>query len=342
MNNYKDEMNNLHAPESLIAKTLERVHAEEAKIQNEAQNEAQNVEELKTETKESSTNKSVKKYYPFIIGAVSLAACFLIFMLASIGMRSSNSKNKEATDSKLDYNVAESVDESYDDVAAESDDYEMVAEDTEAAEPEESVPTDDADSVAGGRNNDDKKTAQPVMTGNATYDKKSMYDKYHGEMGSSFKIFPDTTDGMTKLDYHESVTEGLLDADGFLVLEAYFEKDAFVEENQRLKNVTCDVTYEDQTVTNKVIQDGKQYNYPAYIAMDGFDYAYEYALIDNANQRIIYVAISNSEYCDLTGFEDYLKKDMDSYKLSSDEVLDQFSIYAHKFPEFDGYIVNSD
>lgn len=80
------------------------------------------------------------------------------------------------------------------------------------------------------------------------------------------------------------------------------------------------------------------YRYPAYIASDGFDYNYEYALIDKENNRIIYIHLSYPDYNKLKEFKDYLKINSKEYELDNGTVLDHYTIYAHKFEGIDGWI----
>ena len=86
--------------------------------------------------------------------------------------------------------------------------------------------------------------------------------------------------------------------------------------------------------------DETMYNYPAYIASDGHGHAYEYALLDEDNDTIIYVALSYPKYVDLSDYEDYLKTDPDAYEDNGTSTLENFTIYYHRFPGFDGWVGN--
>lgn len=44
----------------------------------------------------------------------------------------------------------------------------------------------------------------------------------------------------------------------------------------------------------------------------------------------------------MTEYKDYLKKDSNEYNLNNKKVLDNFTIYAHKFPGMDGWLEYSD
>ena len=78
------------------------------------------------------------------------------------------------------------------------------------------------------------------------------------------------------------------------------------------------------------------------IASDGFDYSYEYALIDQENNRIIYMHLSYPDYSKLQEYKDFLKINSKEYDLENVTVLDHYTIYAHKFEGLEGWIEYSD
>ena len=60
----------------------------------------------------------------------------------------------------------------------------------------------------------------------------------------------------------------------------------FSDEISRLQALSKTIEYNDEDHTNNVIYDEDSYSYPAYITIDGFGNTYEYALIDQSNNRI--------------------------------------------------------
>ncbi len=154
-------------------------------------------------------------------------------------------------------------------------------------------------------------------TGIENYDKFEIVEKYSGDMDSSFMVFPDSTENCADTEYASSIKTGLFDSDGYIILTAKYEEDDFEKELERLGNISCEVSTGNKTVVNKIKYDETAYNYPAYIASDGYDYVYEYALIDRANSTIIYVLLSYPEYVDLDDYTDYLKKDADAYHIKN-------------------------
>jgi len=180
-----------------------------------------------------------------------------------------------------------------------------------------------------------------VTQGIENYDKINMQEKYGADMDSEFLIFPDSVDNTIAVKYESEVKTGLFDSDGFFILEARYEETEFQNELRRLADITCEIIYRGTSATNKIKYDEEMYKYPAYIASDGYDYVYEYALIDESNYRIVYITLSYPEYNKLQKYKDFLKINVDGYN-HDNNVLDNFTIYAHKFPELDGWIEYSD
>ena len=174
------------------------------------------------------------------------------------------------------------------------------------------------------------------------YDKGKLVEVYSDDLDSGFFVFPDSVDSSLSTTYKSNLKTGLFDSDGYIVLEVEYNDTDFYKEIQRLENITCEITYEGETVSNKIVYDENMYKYPAYITCDGYDYNYEYALIDKDNSRIVYIHLSYPEYSKLQEFEEYLKVEPSNYNLENGTVLENFTIYAHKFDGFDGWIEYSD
>ncbi|MGN0317445.1 MAG: hypothetical protein ACI4E1_05845 [Lachnospira sp.] len=174
------------------------------------------------------------------------------------------------------------------------------------------------------------------------YDKAKMVKEYSADFDSGFFIFPNSIDNAKTARYESKVKTGLFDSDGYFILEAEYDETDFENEISRLSDISCDISYNETSVTKQVVYDENMYEYPAYITSDGYDYIYEYALIDELNSRIIYVILSYPEYSKLQDYKEFLKKNADEYNLDNKTVLENFTIYAHKFPGIDGWIEYSD
>ena len=144
-------------------------------------------------------------------------------------------------------------------------------------------------------------------------------------------IFPDDTDKMLEVEYTSNLKTGMFDTDGCIILKSKYSKENYDKEIKRLSEITCEIKYQNESVKNDVRYDESMYRYPAYITSDGYDYVYEYALLDEANDTIIYVLLSYPNATDLVKYKQYLKKNVGEYILNQKNVLDEFTIYAHKF-----------
>ena len=169
------------------------------------------------------------------------------------------------------------------------------------------------------------------IVGIENYDKQALIEAYSGDMDSVFMTFPDTTERMQNAEFVSCVKTGLFDSDGYFFLKADYDEETFESEVQRLSGITCEMEYRGEKVVKEIKYDESTYQYPAYIASDGYDYVYEYALIDDENQSVVYVLLSYPNYIELVQYRDYLKKNPKEYVLENGKVLENFTIYAHKF-----------
>ena len=185
--------------------------------------------------------------------------------------------------------------------------------------------------------------ARPMSSvdGVENYDKQYFAKEFSGDLATNFFLFPDDLSETSDADFHYKYKVGLLDTDASFFLEARYSDEAFEAEVERISNVTCTVAANDTTYTQAVMYDEEMYNYPAYIAMDGYGDAYEYALIDEDNDRIIYVVLSYPDYVKLINYKDYLKKDPTAYVFTGTSTLEKFCIYAvrsYEIPDIEMYV----
>ncbi len=175
------------------------------------------------------------------------------------------------------------------------------------------------------------------VEGIENYDKAYFEQEFSGDMTSHFFLFPDDLDKAEDAEFWYEFKTGLLDTDGSFFLTAEYSDEDFAEEVERISGITCTVNDGHKDYTQSVIYDEDMYNYPAYIAIDGYTHNYEYALIDYDNNRIIYVLLGYPDYEDLSEYSDYLKSDPKAYDLGNDNTLGRFCIYAVRSADFDGY-----
>ena len=176
------------------------------------------------------------------------------------------------------------------------------------------------------------------IEGIQNYDKTYLVQEFSGDMTSHFFLFPDDLSNAKEADFWYEYRTGLLDTDGTFFLTAVYSDEDFEKEKKRISEVTCTVNDGIDDHTQAVLYDKDMYNYPAYIAIDGYTYNYEYALIDEDNDRIIYVLLGYPDYEELSEYSDYLKSDPSDYELKGSTTLDRFCIYAVKSAKFDGYM----
>ena len=114
MSSYKEELNNIHAPEDLILKTLNKVHEEEKKVEAEKEIKASSL--YKEETKETEDNSFYSKYETgktrgkvrrVVVTISTLAAAAAVLLLAmSAGMFKGFSGAPSDTSSSMEATTA--------------------------------------------------------------------------------------------------------------------------------------------------------------------------------------------------------------------------------------------
>ena len=165
------------------------------------------------------------------------------------------------------------------------------------------------------------------QSGIENYDKTAIVEEYCGDLGSGLFIFPDDTANMIDPTFVSNLKTGFFDTDGYIILHGKYSEEDYKAEVERLASIECTVA----DITVGIQYDEDSYAWPAYVATDGADYQYEYALADEENYQITYILLSYPEYVDLTGYEEYLKLDTSEYKL--EDSWEQFSIYGRYFED---------
>lgn len=169
-------------------------------------------------------------------------------------------------------------------------------------------------------------TPYETRVGIENYDKAKISEQYRSDLSELF-VFPEDTKDMIEPTFVSSFKTGFFDTDGYMILQARYDKEDYDAEVKRLSSIEC--TVDDITIGIKY--DEESYALPAYVAIDGFDYEYEYALLDEENHTITYVILSYPEYVDLSEYEEYLKLDADEYNIK--DSLNQFSIYSRYYKD---------
>ena len=178
------------------------------------------------------------------------------------------------------------------------------------------------------------------MTGIENFDKAFLLDKYGADLDSGFFIFPDDVDKAVDVTYESQLKTDLFDSDGSIILTATYSDEDFKDEIERLSHITCTVFETNKENSDyhigEIQYDTESYNHPAYVSIDGYSHVYEYALIDDTNNRIVYVLLSYPDDFTSDGilykYMDYLKKDKEAYLINGSS-LERFSIYSFSFSE---------
>ena len=164
--------------------------------------------------------------------------------------------------------------------------------------------------------------------GKDDYDKSAVIENIGGDLDSDLSIFPDEL--LTEeAEYKASFRSNLFDTDGRMILECSYDDEQFDGEISRMQQLSKTIRFGDEEYTNEVLYDEESYPYPAYITIDGFGNTYEYALIDEAENRIVYIYLAYPGVYTLTRYSDYVKKDLSAYE--EENTLDAFSMYNHSF-----------
>ena len=160
------------------------------------------------------------------------------------------------------------------------------------------------------------------------YNKDVILEKYGGDLDSDLSIFPDEiiTD---EVEYFADFKTNLFDTDGRMILISKYDDVQFYDEIKRIETLSKTIKFEDKQYTNNVLFSEDTYAYPAYITIDGFGNTYEYALIDDADTRIIYIYLSYPDSNTLKQYRDYVKKDLSVYQ--EENTKDAYSLYNHSF-----------
>ena len=173
-------------------------------------------------------------------------------------------------------------------------------------------------------------------TSNVTdYNKSVILEEYGGDLDSNLSIFPDESlITESNSSYTCNASMGILDTDATIILECDYNDTQYEQEIERLKNLQMTIKHGEEEYTNYVIYDEESYNYPAYITIDGYSYTYEYALLDNNKNRIIYIYLAYPRV-EAFNWNEYLKKDKNVY--DNDDTFSCFSMYNHTFDGGESY-----
>ncbi|MBQ4529800.1 MAG: zf-HC2 domain-containing protein [Lachnospiraceae bacterium] len=109
---------------------------------------------------------------------------------------------------------------------------------------------------------------------------------------SGLYIFPEQIDMAKEAKYYYYCSNDNSSISQYLIYtEVTYSEEDYMKEKERLANTKCQVKLSpaEGSVTNSVLYSEELFAYPAYIAVYSSNLSYEYALIDEQEERIIYV-----------------------------------------------------
>ena len=129
------------------------------------------------------------------------------------------------------------------------------------------------------------------------------------DIRSGLFVFPKSIDNLDNVEYEYSCEQGVLDNSYMIYLKAeYPNTAAYQAERERLENICCTIDTPDDTVDNKIEYTQTLFNYPAYVAIYNTNMSFEYALVDDASQSVVYVFLKLYEGSDFL-VDAYLPKE---------------------------------
>lgn len=172
----------------------------------------------------------------------------------------------------------------------------------------------------------------PTVEGIENYDKYYFIKIYRGDLDSNLSIFPDNKKMLNSSIFKSYLQEDLFNISGYILLDAYYSAEEYSKEVKRLKDISITIhescRNDSKEYVNIIKYDDSSYDYPSYITIDGFAGKYEYALLDEKENKITYLYLA---YPDINNnsYSKYLKKEKNNY--TQNDSLKSFSIYNHSF-----------
>ncbi len=155
------------------------------------------------------------------------------------------------------------------------------------------------------------------MTGHITDESKDIH--------SAMIVFPSKLSSDNNYNYLYNCEYSVGDSSYLVMLEANYSQKAFDAEKKRLADLKVSFKMPDEMEKreNKIMYDDKLFCLPAYVAIYNSHLAFEYALIDEENNSVIYVFFQ--QYAKIDGMDEkYLPLEFQNdskikYKLSNGE-----------------------
>lgn len=139
-------------------------------------------------------------------------------------------------------------------------------------------------------------------------------------------VFPaEIPDSAVDVEYYYQYESGYTRPMCQIYLHCRLDDRTFDSEVERLKSLSYTSEKEG---TKTVRNDRTSFVAPAFVTMEGYDFCYEYAVVDETEKKIVYVFAMNTMeddiYFDKTYLPDYFMEDFTEIKVDG---LDRFTMY---------------
>ena len=156
----------------------------------------------------------------------------------------------------------------------------------------------------------------------ADYRKWSVPEKY-----THFLIFPEEIPAEAEeVEYYYQYESGWDRPMSQIYLSCRLNENAYATEQERLSSLTyTDCTGEPRSVE----YDTTSFGYPAYVTIAGYDFCYEYALLNEKEHTIVYIYAMNTVSDDLQFNDEFLPNYyMENFDDLAYQGKDHFTIYG--------------
>ena len=156
----------------------------------------------------------------------------------------------------------------------------------------------------------------------ADYQKWSVPEKY-----THFLIFPEEIPAEAEeVEYYYQYESGWDRPMSQIYLSYRLNENAYATEQERLSSLN----YTDRTgETRSVEYDTTSFGYPAYVTIAGYDFCYEYALLNEKEHTIVYIYAMNTVSDDLQFNDEFLPNYyMENFDDLAYQEKDHFTIYG--------------
>lgn len=119
------------------------------------------------------------------------------------------------------------------------------------------------------------------------------------DIRSGLFIFPKSIETLKDIEYEYYCERGIGDNSYMIFLKGtYPDKGAYEEELKRLADINCTIETTAGDIKNNIEYTDTLFSYPAYVAIYHTNMSFEYALIDDKNNTVVYVFLKLCEGSD--------------------------------------------